>query len=382
MLSLLKYSIYLYAFVPILYFMSFGYSNDILLLYLTTIISLITGFSLSRYSTFNIPFIVEQSVYEKDKNFYFCSFFVIFSLLFYALFFALIAIPQYGGEYRMSFFTEQKAIFGFEGFGPFFNIFCEFYATVFFTILSLSKDFKKYRKYIILWGICGTIITLGRWYILYTILLILIGNIANGQKIKLTFFRFFIILFLSFILSAIYQFRGGEFNWDPISLWDGFIGGVMSYAFVPIEMYNEYAGLNPNDFGINLIFGYIFYPVGGILSTIGIGGIPFEYDLWAIIIQDYVTLNNLGLYNAFVGQPLTSYVASGYAGVFLTYFSAGFFLGFGYYKSNKINFISGTVFICLIFGFIVPAFSSPMFFYMLSFALILSVFRRIGIIQF
>lgn len=382
MLSLLKYTLYLYIFIPFSYFLTYGFSVDIFLLYCTTVISLVLGFILSRYSTYYTPLIVESRFKSIDKNFYIISMLLIFPLLIYALACALIAIPIYGGEYRMLFFTEQKAIFGFAGFGPFFNIFCEFYAAVFFIILMLQSNFREYRKYIIMWGIFGTIITLGRWYILYTILILLIGNIANGKNIRLTIGRFFLIILIAFILSTIYQFRGGEFNWDPISLWNGFIGGVMSYAFVPIEMYNEYSEFNSNEFGINLIFGYIFYPIKGLLDILGFSNIPFEYDEWAVIIQDYITLENIGFYNAFVGQPLTSFVALGYIGVIISFTSAGFFLGFGFYQSNNVSFISAISFVCLIFAFIIPAFSSPMFFYMIFIAMILSFLRRIGLIKF
>jgi len=298
----------------------------------------------------------------------------------YAFVMSLLAISKEGGLYRMFYFENKAAIFGFDGFGALFNIVCEYFAVVFFSQLMLERNFSKYKKYIYLWCLMGTVVTLGRWFILYTIILLAIPYFSKkGPALKINMNLIFKSALVLMFVVGIFQFRGGEFVFEADIIFDALIKGVISELWIPLEMVAVYK--DEVNYTFNLVLGFLIYPLFIISRATGVGHIEFEYDLWAVEIQQYVMLANQGLYNAHVGQVLTSYIGGGYLGVVFTFSIIGLLLGVGHFRSNIPHLFSVIAFITLVFSYLVPAVSGAMFFYMFISGLFLVFLQKVGILR-
>lgn len=369
----------MFMWLPVLHGLIYSFSYHVLVLYGLCSSAITLGFFYGRILSFHVPFFVSRPDDIGPKT---ISVFlkIIFSVMTYAFFMSLLSISKEGGLYRMFYFEDKAAIFGFDAFGALFNIVCEFFAVVFFSQLMLERNFLKYKKYIYLWCFMGTVVTLGRWFILYTIILLFVPYFSKkGPALKINMNLILRPIYVIIFIVGIFQFRGGEFIFEADILFNSLMNGVIAEIWIPLEMVAVYK--DAVDYSFNLVLGFLIYPFFIVSRATGVGHIKFEYDLWAVEIQQYVMLDNQGLYNAHVGQVLTSFVGGGYLGVAFTFSVVGLLLGIGYYRSNTPHLFSVIAFITLIFSYLIPAISGSMFFYMFLSGLFLVFLQKIGILR-
>jgi hypothetical protein len=369
----------MFIWLPVAHGVVYSFSYHVLVLYGLCSSAICFGFLCGRLVSFHVPFFLSRPNDVGLKASSVCLK-IIFSVMTYAFVMSLLSISKEGGLYRMFYFENKAEIFGFDEFGTLFNIVCEYFAVVFFSQLMLERNFSKYKKYIYLWCLMGTVVTLGRWFILYTIILLFVPYFSKkGPTLNINMNLIFKSILVVMFIVAIFQFRGGEFVFETDVLFDSVINGVIAEIWIPLEMVAVYK--DAVGYSFNLVLGFLIYPFFIISRATGVGHVEFEYDLWAVKIQEYVMLDNQGLYNAHVGQVLTSYVGGGYLGVAFTFSIVGLLLGVGYYRSNIPHLFSVIAFITLIFSYLVPAVSGSMFFYMFLSGLFLVFLQRVGILQ-
>lgn len=259
----------------------------------------------------------------------------------------------------------------------FLQMLSEFGGIAIFSIaLANSKD-KKWRRYLFAWVAMGTVITLGRWYILYGIFLLYLTKNQGVTRLKLKNRVFFLLLSLSAIIGGalIFMCRGEACEIEPSAIGQAVISGVANYLYIPLEMISEYKA--EKGFGVNLLAGFSVYPIHFIGKITGLYELPYEYDSWALQIQDYVNLENIGMYNALVGQPLTSFVAAGYVGIFLHYFFGGLLVGTSKKSTSEYSALQVLSILVLLTSFLIPTLSGPMFLVcLLWYAILLSTCSR------
>ncbi len=309
----------------------------------------------------NKPILMDMGKIDFKENLAEQVIFCMLSIMVFAALAALVAISELGDNYRMLFFTEQNDIFGYERFGFFFQIITEYGALALFSVvLTRSKDLK-WRMYLIIWAILGTITTLGRWYAFYAFLLFVLTKKTMTQSNSFFNILLYIALALTSIMggSLIFVCRGGECAFDIKTVIHGFTAGIGSYFYIPIEMVHKY--YYNEDYGVNLFIGFLVYPIEIIGRTTGLYTIAYEYDDWALVVQNYVNLPNMGSYNALVGQPLTSFIAAGYFGLFFHYCLIGALSGVCYSNSNEKHPLAVVSLIVATASFFMPVLSGPMF---------------------
>lgn len=364
---------------PVAHGVVYSLSYHVLVLYGLCSSAIFFGFLFGRFVSFQLPLFVSRPNEVGSKTSSVCLK-IIFSVMTYGFVMSLLSISEVGGLYRTFFFENKAEIFEFEGFGMLFNIICEYFAVVFFSQLMLERNFSKYKKYIYLWCLMGTVVTLGRWFILYTVILLCVPYFSKkGPTLNINMNLIFKAILVAMLTVVIYQFRGGEFVFEIDSLLNSLISGVIAEIWIPLEMVDVYK--DEVGYSFNLVLGYLIYPFFIFSRATGVGHVEFEYNLWAVQIQEIVMLENQGLYNAHVGQVLTSYVGGGYLGVAFTFSILGILLGVGHYRSNIPHLFSVIAFITLIFSYLVPSVSSAMFFYMFFSALFLIYLKRVGILR-
>ena len=346
--------------IPVTYFLQYGFTSLQLNIYLTTFAAGFVGFSVMRYACSNYSFFsradtqkLKQDVAEK------MAILLLVTMLIVACI-ALVSIREMGDDYRAMFFTKQNHIFGFERFGFIFQILTEYAALAFFSIILTNSNEFKWKVYILMWAVLGSIITFGRWYIFYFILLMILSNAPSLNRLAI--YRLLMYVSLSLIAlvggGLIFVCRGSECSISLDSILHGVVAGIGNYFYIPIEMVEVYK--NNLDYGLNLFIGFTVYPFDVFGRITELYWLNYEYDKWGLEIQNYVNLENLGDYNALVGQPLTSFVAIGQVGVLIHYFCIGALSGICYYKSSQHHPLAMLSIIIAIVSFLIPSLSGPM----------------------
>jgi hypothetical protein len=176
-------------------------------------------------------------------------------------FVSLDAMTKMGVDYRLLFFTDQDQIFGYERFGFLLQIFTEYGALALFSLILTQSSQWRWRAYLFAWAILGTVITLGRWYILYAALLFFITRTRRetGGSIKRYLLYSIGFVFILIIGSLIFTCRGGECNFDLDLIRHGIVSGFGNYLYIPIDMISEYQ--QNSTFDLNLLVGFAVYPV-------------------------------------------------------------------------------------------------------------------------
>jgi hypothetical protein len=355
--------IILFGIIPLYYFYFYGYTELKITIYATTFFSLIFGYLCSEFMNISrkkISYVSHQKYLDEKLAFRILNTFGI--IMFLILILASSSIFNLGTNYRSLFYTEQKAIFGFDRFGFIFQMFFEYISVSLFSIILIISDNKKWKIYLLLWIALGTAITFGRWYLIHGIIILLYA--INGRSSIGFIFKnlkylpaIFILLYFA---SLIFVCRGGacsSFSYIDIS--HGFQYGISNYFLIPIEMIDEYGSINI--FSQNLFWGFSLYPIDYIGRFTSMYSISYEYDIWAEMVQRYVMLDNIGYYNALVGQPLTSYLALGYFGIFLHYSLIGFLINYKRHGSGKIHPIGLICLVVAVSSYFMPTLSGPMF---------------------
>lgn len=347
--------------IPATYFLIYGGSTSVAVIYVLTTAALSLGYASSKLIFINKLKNHGASIRSWNLRRLEVMLQVVFVFMLGSTFFAFKSFLIMGADYRMSFFFEQKEIFGFERYGFVFQLLAEYCGIVLFSIiLTASKD-RKWRYYLLAWVLMGTAITFGRWFIFYGILIYYLTGSLGIAKEKFKNLIYFSLIIILVALTGVLIFicRGESCEIDSAAIGQGFLSGVSNYFYIPLEMFSEY--WNESRYGINLFFGFAVYPINFIGKMTGLYDIPYEYDMWAIQVQDYVNFENIGIYNALVGQPLTSFVSAGYIGVFVHYFLGGLLVGKSNHSISKygaLQIISITV---LSTSFLMPTLSGPMF---------------------
>lgn len=357
--------------IPVTYFLNYGITSPQFTIYLTTLVSVLLGFAATRVTCSIYPVFLRQNTTRLREK---LAERIAILMLAVMLAAALIAIRDLGDDYRALFFTEQSKIFGYERFGFFLQIFTEYGALVFFSVVLTHSNDLKWRVYLLLWATLGTVITLGRWYILYALLLVVLTKASNLQRHSLARLLVKVIGGVSILIGGAFIFtcRGGACSFDLELIQHGIVAGIGNYLYIPIEMVPEYQ--ENSDFGINLLVGFAVYPIELFGRITGLYGLDYEYDKWGLLIQNYVNLKNIGFYNALVGQPLTSFVAAGYVGIFVHYLCIGALSGICYYKSNSHHPIAVLSIVIATVSFFIPSLSGPM---LVTSMIFFVIFRKI-----
>ena len=360
--------------IPVTYFLNYGITSPQFTIYLTTLVSVLLGFAATRVTCSIYPVFLRQNTTRLREKLAERIAILMLAVMLAAAFMALIAIRDMGDDYRALFFTEQSQIFGSERFGFFLQIFTEYGALVFFSVVLTHNNDLKWRVYLLLWATLGTVITLGRWYILYALLLVVLTKASNMQRHSLARLLVNVIGGVSILIGGalIFVCRGGACSFDLELIQHGIVAGIGNYLYIPIEMVPEYQ--ENSDFGINLLVGFAVYPIELFGRITGLYGLDYEYDKWGLLIQNYVNLKNLGFYNALVGQPLTSFVAAGYVGIFVHYLCIGALSGICYYKSNSHHPIAVLSIVIATVSFFIPSLSGPM---LVTSMIFLVIFRKL-----
>jgi hypothetical protein len=367
----------LFAGIPVSYLWIHGGDSVLVAMYAITIGALGLGYIVSRIiSTNKVKFpgaparIWNFRLLERMLQ-------IMLGLMLVSMLVAIKSIATLGADYRLLFFLEQKSIFGFERYGFFLQLLAEYGGIVIFSVLLVNSKEKKWRRYLLAWVAMGTVITLGRWFILYGILLLYLTEDQGATKSKFKNRVFFLLLTLLVTVGGalIFMCRGESCEMEPSAIGQGVIFGIVNYFYIPLEMISEYQ--SERGFGTNLLLGFSVYPIHFIGKITGLYALPYEYDSWALQIQGYVSLENIGMYNALVGQPLTSLVAAGYAGIFLHYFVGGLLVGTSNKFTSKYSALQVLSIIVLATSFLIPTLSGPMFVVcLLWYAILLSACRR------
>lgn len=357
----MKLLLVLFLGIPATYFFIYGGAASVAAAYILAAAGLGFGYALSKFIFMNKYKNLSASIrcWNLRRLEIMLQLVLVFMLI--SAFLALKSFLIMGEDYRLLFFTEQKEIFGFERYGFILQLLAEYGGIVLFCIILTTSNDKKWRCYLLVWVLMGTIITFGRWFILYGIFIYyLTENLGVAKEKFKKDFIFLIIILLSAVSGVIiFNCRGESCELEPTAIGQGVLSGVVNYFYIPLEMFSEYEA--ESRYGMNLFFGFAVYPINFIGKMTGLYNFPYEYDKWALQVQDYVNLENIGIYNALVGQPLTSFVSAGYFGVFVHYLMGGLLVG----KSNKsvskygaLQIISITV---LSTSYLMPTLSGPMF---------------------
>ena len=343
-------------------------STELIFSYASFSASILIGFWVAKKSNINL---IKISKRKSHILINIIRFIILFQIL--ALGLALPFMIQNPDGYRNLYFIEQGRIFGIDNFGIIFNIISEYLFVAIISILLTNSEIKRsvVVNYIITWAILGTILTFGRWYILYGLILIICSkSTLKVNKIKL--FIYFILIIILF--WTIYSCRSFECNInDLFSINDLFLG-LSKYFIIPVGMFEHYKESNIFNFNLNL--GYVFYPIYRVYKIFNAEKlVDFQYDYFALEIQENIDLDGVGIYNALVGQITASYLGFKYIGIFFNYLPFGYLLNLKCdddpSKLNQFNLIS---FIIIIFGFFIPSISGPMAFFELIFIVIASNF--------
>lgn len=347
--------LFIFGFLPFIYYLMHGLPGIKFDIYAATIFGLSIGFIIGRFIIKSKKHNYNLNLHEKNSNI------AVLSLLSIMTFFLIMAMPSIismGIEYRVLFFEQQAAIFGFEKFGLLFSILTEYAGISLFSIILANDSRKKWKYALIAWAILGTAITFGRWYILYAIIIYIITDTDKNKNMKI-FYISVAIIFSIIANSLIFSCRGSACSLSNTEdFYHGLEFGVTNYLLIPIDMIDEYGWMN--NFTVNLLIGFSIYPFYTIGKITGIYEIDYEYDKWTILIQDYVKLDNAGSYNALVGQPLTSYLAAGIIGIIIPYMVIGFLTSI---YNKKMNYTSPLVPIATTVGassYFIPSISGPM----------------------
>ena len=344
-------------------------SEDLFLAYVCAMLAILIGYVAA---TKNIILVKRASPLRARTILKVMKFIIFFQLL--SLLMALPFIINNFEDYRNLFFIEQKKIFGFENFGIIFNTFSEYLFVVMAAILLTDNCIKRsvLIKYILAWALLGSLITFGRWYILYAFILIVTTYPSSKkQKIGILAFASSLVL-LSF--TMIYSCRSFQCDITNLLSLDNQVGGIFNYFILPIGLFDFYKDLNGYDLKLNL--GFMLYPILQILKIFNLNNYTdFQYNNFSLAIQENITIENIGTYNAFVGQITASYVGFKYLGIFFNFLPFGYMLNMRYKDSiNKLNSVNIIAFMILVFGFFIPSISGPMAFFEIFFMLLFSNF--------
>lgn len=364
--------------VPLAYIVSYGITNTQAAIHGTAVVALLIGYIAIRSLCIARPVFVLRLDPLPGEQVLKKLAIAMLLVMAVATIPALSAMRSLGDDYRILFFVEQGEIFGFDRFGFFLQIFTEYFAIPLFALaLGLGRD-RDWRIYLILWAVLGTTITLGRWYAFFALaLFVLSTDGTRGSRAKFRILLYCVCVVAAAVGGAIlFTCRGGECEISGELVLHGLTAGVAHYLYLPIEMVDAYKSTNA--FSPNLFAGFIVYPFDLLGRFTGLYSVTYEYDKWGLLIQDYVQLPNIGLYNALVGQPLTSWVAAGLPGVALHYLVLGGLLGVRFQNSSIRHPLATASGVTALASFFVPSLSGPMWLCTLvSYALLCTIAGRL-----